>query len=230
MRQPGPQMSFLEINSLKKKYATDEGQDRLVIDIPHFQLELGEQIALIGKSGLGKSTLLHLIAGLTQISEGKIMIGGSAIHLMSESKRDAFRGKFIGMIFQKYHLLPGLTALENVQACEILNGNFNTQNSKKILTRLGLGNRLNDLPETLSSGQQQRVAIARALCNNPQLILADEPTAGLDRENATLVLNLLIEESKRLNACLILVTHDEFAKKQFTRNINLSDLSKAGHE
>lgn len=219
-------MSFLEINKLKKYYQKDK-QQRLVIDISHFRLENSEQIVLIGKSGLGKSTLLHLIAGLANISEGEIFINGSPIHQMSESKRDKFRGKYIGMIFQKYHLLPGLTALENVMASVILNGIANPQVAKDILVRLGLGDRLNDLPETLSSGQQQRVAIARALCIGPQLILADEPTAGLDKENATNVLNLLKEECQRLNASLILVTHDEFVKKQFERNIDLTELSKA---
>jgi putative ABC transport system ATP-binding protein len=222
-------MSFLKIDNLKKYYFKD-GLARLIIDIPHFHLNQGEQIVLVGKSGTGKSTLLHLIAGLTQASEGTFFIDGVAIHQLSETKRDAFRGKNIGMIFQTYHLLPGLTALENVQACEILNGNTKSNNAREILTRLGLADRLNDLPETLSSGQQQRVAIARALCLNPKILLADEPTAGLDHDNAIIVLNLLKEECQRLNACLILVTHDEFAKKQFTRNINLSELSKGVYE
>lgn len=222
-------MSFLEIKQLKKYYRKD-GQQRLVINIPHFQLERGEQMVLIGKSGLGKSTLLHLIAGLAQISEGEIFVDGNPIHLMSESKRDAYRGKHIGMIFQKYHLLPGLSALENVMASVILNGKPNKQLAVEVLSRLGLENRIHDLPETLSSGQQQRVAIARSLAIGPQLILADEPTAGLDKENATIVLNLLKEESIRLNASLILVTHDEFVKKQFDKNIDLNELSKASHE
>lgn len=222
-------MAFLEINQLKKFYQK-ENQKRLVIDISKFQLERGEQIVLIGKSGLGKSTLLHLIAGLSQVSDGEIFINGQAIHLMSESKRDAFRGQHIGMIFQKYHLLSGLTALENVMASLILNGNAKSQMAKDTLIRLDLANRLHDLPETLSSGQQQRVAIARALCICPSLILADEPTAGLDKENASLVLNLLKEECQRLNASLILVTHDEFVKNQFDRHIDLKELSKAIHE
>lgn len=222
-------MSFLEIKQLKKYYQKD-GQQRLVINIPQFLLERGEQMVLIGKSGLGKSTLLHLIAGLAQISEGEIFVDGNPIHLMSEAKRDAYRGKHIGMIFQKYHLLPGLSALENVMASVILNCKPNKQLAIDVLSRLGLENRLHDLPETLSSGQQQRVAIARALAIGPQLILADEPTAGLDKENAAIVLNLLKEESLRLNASLILVTHDEFVKKQFDKNIDLNELSKATHE
>jgi putative ABC transport system ATP-binding protein len=222
-------MAYLEISSLKKLYMKS-GQKRLIVDIAEFHLELGEQILLIGKSGLGKSTLLHLIAGLTSVSEGNIFIDGNAIHFMSESQRDDYRGKNIGMIFQKYHLLPGLTALENVMAGLILNGTANVNRAKEILTRLDLKDRMNDLPETLSSGQQQRVAIARALASNPKLILADEPTAGLDRENATNVLTLLKEECKRLNACLILVTHDEFVKKQFEKSIDLSELSKVSNE
>ena len=222
-------MAYLEITSLKKFYMKSE-QKRLIVDIAEFHLELGEQILLIGKSGLGKSTLLHLIAGLTSVSEGEIFIDGNAIHFMSESQRDDYRGKNIGMIFQKYHLLPGLTALENVMAGLILNGSANVNRAKEILTRLDLKDRMNDLPETLSSGQQQRVAIARALASNPKLILADEPTAGLDRENANNVLTLLKEECKRLNASLILVTHDEFVKKQFEKSIDLSELSKVSNE
>jgi len=222
-------VSFIKIDNLKKYYLKDGGK-RLILNISHFQLERGEQIVLMGKSGSGKSTFLHVIAGLTKASEGACFINDVAIHQLSESKCDAFRGKNIGMIFQNYHLLPGLTALENVQASEILNGNTQTTNAKEILTRLGLADRLNDLPETLSAGQQQRVAIARALCLSPILILADEPTAGLDQENAKIVLNLLKDECKRLNACLILVTHDEFAKNQFAHNINLSELSKGIHE
>ena len=168
-------MSFIKIDNLKKYYLKDGGK-RLILNISNFQLERGEQVVLMGKSGSGKSTFLHVIAGLTQASEGAYFINDVAIHQLSESKRDAFRGKNIGMIFQSYHLLPGLTALENVQASEILNGNAQSTNAKEILTRLGLSERLNDLPETLSAGQQQRVAIARALCLNPILILADEPT------------------------------------------------------
>ncbi len=222
-------MHYLQLDNLKKYYHKN-GTSRLIIDIAHFHLDQGEQIVLVGKSGTGKSTLLHVIAGLTQVSEGAFYIDGIAIHQLSEANRDSFRGKNIGMIFQNYHLLPGLTALENVQVSEILNGNSKSSNAKDILTRLGLADRLNDLPETLSSGQQQRVAIARALCLNPKLILADEPTAGLDHDNAIIVLNLLKEECKRLNACLILVTHDEYAKKQFARSINLNELSAGIHE
>lgn len=218
-------MSFLELKELKKIYSKD-GKSRLVLHIPSFVMEVEEQVVLIGKSGLGKSTLLHLIAGLTNISSGEIHLDGYQLHHLSETKRDLLRAQKIGMIFQKYHLLPNLTAIENVMAGLMLHKNPDKQKAQSLLERLGLRERLHDYPATLSSGQQQRVAIARALIQDPVLILADEPTSGLDKDNAQTVLNLLKEETKRLHAALLIVTHDDFVKNQFAKSIDLKELSQ----
>ena len=209
----------LETKSVAKIYKTDTGTTRAV-DTVSMAVANGEFVALVGPSGSGKTTLLAMLATLLKPSEGEIIIDGQELSKMNDAERTRFRREKIGFTFQANNLVPYLTALENVELMLKLNGkggHAGRERAKELLARLGLGDRLNNLPRQLSGGQQQRVAIARALVHNPALVLADEPTASLDTERAYQVVETfanLIHEQKRAG---IMVTHDlrmtEFADR-----------------
>lgn len=176
-----------------------------------FKVFEGEFVAVIGSSGSGKSTLLHLCAGLDSPNSGSIKIRGNDIARMSPDDLGAFRGNYIGMIFQQHNLVPQFTALENILIPTLMCNKKAVsyeENLKKLISTLDIADRLHHLPSELSGGQQQRVSIARALINLPHLIFADEPTGNLDRKNAEEVLTLLLETKKLLGQTLIMVTHD----------------------
>jgi putative ABC transport system ATP-binding protein len=200
----------LETQAVSKIYKTDNGVTRAV-DGVSVAVKNGEFVALVGPSGSGKTTLLAMLAALLKPSEGGILIDGQDLAKMSEQDRTRFRREKIGFTFQANNLVPYLTALENVELLLRLNGKYDRagrERAKELLARLGLGERLNNLPRQLSGGQQQRVAIARALIHNPSVVLADEPTASLDTERAHQVVETfsnLIHEQKRAG---IMVTHD----------------------
>lgn len=209
----------LETKNVAKVYKTDTGTTRAVDDVS-LAVAKGEFIALVGPSGSGKTSLLAMLATLLKPSEGEIIIDGQTLSKMNDQERTRFRREKIGFTFQANNLVPYLTALENVELMLKLNGrggHAGRERAKELLARLGLGERLNNLPRQLSGGQQQRVAIARALVHNPALVLADEPTASLDTERAYQVVETfanLIHEQKRAG---IMVTHDlrmtEFADR-----------------
>ena len=172
----------------------------------------GEFIAIVGSSGSGKSTFLHICAGLDRPNSGKVTIRGHDITKMSPDELGEFRGLYCGMIFQKHNLIPQFTALENILIPTVMCEKPDYDHREalgKLIETLKLGDRLHHLPSELSGGQQQRVAIARALINRPQVIFADEPTGNLDRANADEVLELLLETKKVFNQTLIMVTHDQ---------------------
>ncbi|GAB4483105.1 MAG: ABC transporter ATP-binding protein [Anaerolineales bacterium] len=174
-------------------------------------LRKGEFVAMVGPSGSGKTTMLALIAGLLRPSQGEIIIDGKDIVQMSDVERTRFRREKVGFTFQANNLIPYLTALENVELMLRMNKRYNRQNAekaKKLLIRLGLEDRLNNLPSQLSGGQQQRVAIARALVHDPAIVLADEPTASLDSERAFQVVQILADLIHEQNRAAIMVTHD----------------------
>lgn len=190
---------------------------------PDMNCEKGSHWLILGQSGCGKTTLLHLIGGLLKSQSGTINVNGTEISSLPESKLDAFRGKHIGIIFQQSHLIKSLNVEENLLAAQYLSGEKqNSDKIKTILERLNLGTKLKAKPSKLSQGEQQRVAIARALVNSPQLILADEPTSSLDDVNCTEVVNLLLEQSKESGATLIIVTHDGRLKSMFENKIELT--------
>ncbi len=202
---------ILEVNNLIKQYRQSDSVITAV-DRADFSIEAGEFVAIIGASGSGKSTLLHLCAGLIRPNSGSIRIRGNDITAMKPDELARFRGQYIGVIFQKHNLIPQLTALENILIPATIAGKpeFSYEESlKKLITSLGIGDRLNHLPSELSGGQQQRVAIARALMNRPQILFADEPTGNLDRTNADEVLDLLLIARKQYDQTLMMVTHDE---------------------
>src|SRR3954464_5308856 len=221
----------LHLHELAKRYVAPDGSAVPVIDVPSFDLADGEQVALVGGSGTGKTTLLHLIAGILTPDAGRIVydnLNGQAgvqtdIALLGESDRDVFRGRYIGYIFQTHHLLPGFTALENVLLGMSFTGRAHDPAwAKRLLSEVGLAERLHYKPEKLSVGQQQRVAVARALANRPKLVLADEPTGALDAVNAKQVLELIRKLCMEVSAALLLVTHDLQIAAKLERTIVLA--------
>jgi len=200
----------LETKSVVKTYPSDTGTIQAVDDVS-LQVAAGEFVALVGPSGSGKTTMLSMLAALLQPSSGQILLDGDDLAGMGEKDRVAMRREKIGFTFQANNLIPYLSAVENVELMLRLNNKLDKAGklrARELLARLGLGERLNNLPGQMSGGQQQRVAIARALIHNPSLVLADEPTASLDTERAYQVVETfagLIHEQKRAG---IMVTHD----------------------
>lgn len=203
-------MYILETEEVIRQYkqydATINAVDRVSLKVND-----GEFIAIIGSSGSGKSTFMNLCAGLDRPNAGKIKIRGNDISKMSADELARFRGRFMGVVFQKHNLLPQFTALENIVIPAIMcdQSEFRyEEHLKKLVKALKIEDRLHHLPSELSGGQQQRVAIARALINRPQILFADEPTGNLDRENADEVLELLLKLKNQIGQTLIVVTHD----------------------
>jgi len=224
----------LTIENLKKIYVAPDGSSVPVIDIASLRLDDGEQVALIGTSGSGKTTLLHMIAGILSPDTGRIVFGlggedATDITQLTEAQRDIFRGRHIGYIFQTHHLLAGFTALENVLLGMSFTGRRHDPAwARRLLSEVGLSDRLNYKPQRLSVGQQQRVAVARALANRPKLVLADEPTGALDQRNAQQVLELIRNLCREVNASLLLVSHDLDIARQFPRVLSLAEVNTAG--
>jgi putative ABC transport system ATP-binding protein len=211
-------MLMLEIKAAKKSYLEPDGRQLPVLDIPHFRVDSGEQVVLRGRSGCGKTTLLHAIAGIGRLDAGTIVVNGVDITRLAESPRDRFRARNIGYVFQTFNLLPGFSALENV----LLGMTFTGQRSDRgraaqLLDRVGLSHRATHRPAALSVGEQQRVAVARALANSPKLLLADEPTANIDPANQQQVIDLIRHTCLEEGVALILVTHAGEVAEQFER-------------
>jgi len=223
-------MPLLTLHSVKKSFLTPTGERKVIVDIPYFAIEAGEQCALRGESGSGKTTFLHLIAGILSADEGSILIGNQDMAKLAESKRDRLRAESLGYIFQTFNLLQGYTCLENV----LLGMSFGPGSDKKrateVLERVGLGHRLNHYPRQLSTGQQQRVAVARALANRPKLILADEPTGNLDPSNSRESLTLIRDTCKETGASLLLVSHDPHVLSTFQSVQDFSRLNQVVQE
>jgi putative ABC transport system ATP-binding protein len=217
---------LLQLRGLRYAYATPDGKTRPVLDLPSFSLAPGSQVALEGSSGSGKTTLLNLIAGLLKAAPGMVTLDGQDLGALDESDRDALRGRLIGLVQQTFNLLQGLTAFENVTLAQRLGGAYDPERAEALLKRVGLGDRLEDLPGRMSVGQQQRVAVARALACKPALILADEPTGNLDAATGREVLALLRGAAKESGAALLLVSHDPAVLKQFKQRLKLGTLNK----
>ena len=193
--------------------------ENLTLDVPE-----GEFLALMGPSGSGKTTLLNMIAGLDRPSSGRIIVGEEVISRMSEGQLAKWRTRHVGFVFQFYHLLPVLTAYENVELPLLLLPLSSAQRRKQVLTALdlvSLTDRMSHRPGQLSGGQQQRVGIARAIVTDPTLIVADEPTGDLDSKSADDILNLLVELKNGLNKTIIMVTHDPRAASRAERVLHL---------
>lgn len=186
----------------------------------NLELNAGESAGIVGPSGSGKSTLLMVLAGLERLDSGEVHIDGSAIHNMSEDEAAAFRGRNIGIVFQSFHLIPNMTALENVAVPLELAGQKNAfEKAKDELVAVGLGERLTHYPSELSGGEQQRVAIARALAPSPKLLIADEPTGNLDGDTGQQITDLLFKTQREREMTLVLVTHDPSLADRCDRRI-----------
>jgi putative ABC transport system ATP-binding protein len=207
--------SMIELLDLEHRY-----DQSLVLAVPGWRVAGGERWLVHGPSGSGKSTLLHIVAGLLLPSRGQVVVAGRALGEMAAAERDRFRGQRIGVVFQRFHLLGWLSALDNVRLAGQLAGMSGTPDrARGLLERLGLGDHLQARPAALSQGQRQRVAIARAVVNEPALVLADEPTASLDDEGADTVLALLEEQAASCGATLVVASHDRRLRSRFAHHL-----------
>lgn len=217
----------LSIRNLKKSYTEPGGSRLTILNIEAFQVDSAEQVALIGSSGGGKTTLLNVIAGITTADSGTVMIDGTDVSSLPEASRDRFRAQKIGFVFQTFNLLPAFSALENV----LLGMSFSGLGSDRahaldLLDRVGLSHRLHHRPTKLSVGEQQRVAVARALANRPSLLLADEPTANVDTANQDNILSLIRDACTENNVSLLMVTHAPDVASKFDRVETLNDFNR----
>jgi ABC-type lipoprotein export system ATPase subunit len=199
---------------------------RKSIEVLHgidLRIRRGERVFLCGPSGAGKTTLLYTLAGLERPERGVVHIHGRDLYAMGRREQAAFRNREIGYIFQNYHLLPELTALENVSVPGAIAGRNSTQAARKALERVGLSDRADHLPAELSGGEQQRVAIARAIVNEPRVLFADEPTGNLDSRNGGEIMRILLELASEHHVTLVVVTHDQELAKAGDRTLVIRD-------
>lgn len=217
---------MLEIKNLKKSYQEPDGGELPILDIPAWSVNAGEQVVVVGASGCGKTTLLHIIAGILRPTSGHVLIDGWDTPLLSEAERDQFRARRLGYVFQTFNLMQGFTALENVLLGMTFAGDrIDKKRARQLLERVGLGHRLHHKPGQMSVGEQQRVSVARALANQPKLVLADEPTANVDVGNQQHVIDMLRGTCEEEGVALILVTHAPEVAKQFSRIDKLTEIN-----
>lgn len=216
---------LVQLEHVVKTYETGAGSFTALKGITA-AFHRGEFIAVIGKSGAGKSTLVNMITGVDTLTEGKIWVQGTSVHHLSENERALWRGKTLGVIYQSFELLPQLSLIDNVLMPIDMCGLYQPQESHKraveLLTRVGLKDHIHKIPSRISGGQKQRVAIARALANNPELIVADEPTGSLDSATAEGIFTLfqeLVDQGKTI----VMVTHDQKLSRRATRTLQLVD-------
>jgi ABC-type lipoprotein export system ATPase subunit len=217
---------MIKVLNLGKSYRDDSSNLEVLKNIK-FSVDQGEFLVIQGPSGAGKSTLLHILGGLDNPTTGRVYFQGTDIYTLDENARSSFRNQQVGFVFQFFHLLPELSALENVLLPGILKSWWERKKSLgaalELLERLGLSSRLKHRPGALSGGEQQRVALARALINRPQLLLCDEPTGNLDSENGKKILQLLIELNQSQKITMVMVTHDSEMAAGATRVLHLKD-------
>ncbi|MDQ3191363.1 MAG: ATP-binding cassette domain-containing protein [Bacteroidota bacterium] len=208
---------MIEILSLKHKYSNSQR-----IEFNDFKFKNGEHALITGSSGSGKTTLLHIVAGLLKPESGEVTMQSINLYKLNSRKLDSFRGKNIGIVFQKRHLIKSLTVIENVISAMYFSGKKpDSEIALNLLKELNIEEIKDKKPFELSQGQAQRVAVARAVINQPALILADEPTSSLDDENSVLVINLLKKAALKINAVLLVTSHDNRLKPSFEKIIHL---------
>ena len=214
---------MIEIENLQLKLASDAGEVKILNGID-LRIGAGETVSIVGPSGSGKTTLMLLLAGLEQASAGRVRIDGAEITALGEDQLALFRRRNIGIVFQSFHLIPTMTALENVATpLELAGAAAASERARAALEAVGLGHRLAHYPSQLSGGEQQRVALARAIAPGPKLLLADEPTGNLDLETGEKVIDLMFGLQQRQGATLLLITHDAALARRCDRIIRLAD-------
>ncbi|MCI8466401.1 MAG: ABC transporter ATP-binding protein [Lachnospiraceae bacterium] len=223
-------MEVLRVENLCKTYGVGDTRVDALRNVS-FSVEKGEFVAIVGPSGSGKSTLLHILGGVDRPTSGQVIIDGTPIYNLNETKMAIFRRRQIGLIYQFYNLLPVLNVRENLTLPLLLDGQKPDMNYLEELARvLGLSKRMNHLPNQLSGGQQQRVSIGRALINHPAIVLADEPTGNLDSKNSAEIVDLLKESNLKYHQTLIIITHDERIALQADRVISIEDGQISGDQ
>jgi len=216
-------MPALSVKNVSKHVALD-GRSLEILTGIGLEIKQGESVAIVGRSGSGKTTLLGLMAGLDTTSAGTIELMGHQLENLTEDERAELRAQYIGFVFQSFHLLPGLTAVENVMLpLELLKQEGAEEKAVELLNSLGLGEQLSHYPQQLSGGEQQRVALARAVIARPTILFADEPTGNLDSSTGAEIIELLFEYNDRLNTTLVLVTHDEALANKCQRQVLIKD-------
>ena len=214
---------LLKLSNVNLSYNTDNNLIKVLQDVS-LEVDHKDTVSIVGESGSGKTSLIMLISGLEKATSGKIQFKEFEISNLNEDQISEIRRKNIGIVFQSFYLIPNYTALENVSLTLEINRISNPeQKAKDMLSRFGLGQRLNNLPSQLSGGEQQRVAIARSIVMKPQLILADEPTGNLDSENSNLISKILFDYVNEEQASLIVATHDDKLASQAKRKIKIKD-------
>jgi lipoprotein-releasing system ATP-binding protein len=216
-------MADFVATNIVKQYST-RADPLTILDGVDLELDRGDQIAILGESGSGKSTFLHIAGTLDQPTSGTVALFGKTLTGIPQNQLAVFRNRDIGFVFQQHHLMPQLSALENVLVPTLASGRATRSQidaAKSLLESVGLGDRMDHRPALLSGGECQRVAVARALINQPSLILADEPTGSLDEENSAMIGRLLVELTPSRPAILICVTHSQSLAAQFPRTVFL---------
>ncbi|MDK7377595.1 MAG: ABC transporter ATP-binding protein [Peptoniphilus sp.] len=223
-------MEIVRVENLSKTYGSGENLVKAIDDV-NLKIEKGEFIAIVGPSGSGKSTLLHLLGGVDNPSSGKIFIDGNDISKYTSKELALFRRRKVGLIYQFYNLIPNLTVRHNIELpLKLDKRKINEEALLDIVRKLGIEDKLDSFPSELSGGQQQRVAIARSLIYSPSLVLADEPTGNLDRENSREIIEILKYFNRTLKQTIIVITHDESIALEAERVITIVDGKVVGDE
>ncbi|WP_062552030.1 ABC transporter ATP-binding protein [Peptoniphilus phoceensis] len=223
-------MEIVRTENLSKTYGSGENLVRAIDDV-NLKIEKGEFVAIVGPSGSGKSTLLHLLGGVDNPSSGKIFIDGNDISKYSSKELALFRRRKVGLIYQFYNLIPNLTVRHNIELpLKLDKRKINDEVLLDTVRKLGIENKLDSFPSELSGGQQQRVAIARSLIYSPSLVLADEPTGNLDRENSREIIEILKYFNRTLKQTIIVITHDESIALEAERVITIVDGKVVGDD
>ncbi|RIX60384.1 ABC transporter ATP-binding protein [Paenibacillus nanensis] len=217
---------IIQAKGIRKSYKYQQGL-LPIIDIDNWSAESGDAIALLGPSGSGKSTFLHLLGGVLPVDQGKLEVAGHDVSAMKESERDSYRSSAVGYVFQDFYLIPSLTVKQNVELVmpKTMNKSERTKLMDEWFERVGLQDRMNQLPSRLSRGQQQRAAIIRAMINKPPIVLADEPTGSLDFETGSSVMRLLLDMSRENGSTLITVTHDLHLAELFPVKLQFAEIN-----
>ena len=215
---------IISIRGLRKVYRVGKVDVEALRGVD-LEIQRGEFVSIVGPSGSGKSTLFHIVGGLTPPSGGTVHVGGENLSALTDAGRTRLRQKTVSFVFQKFNLLPNLTAGDNIKLAKYLSGNRNADSAafNRALEALGIAGRLKHKPAELSGGEQQRVAIARAIVNQPAILLADEPTGNLDTANSNLVLDILRDLNQRLQQTILMITHNPEAAAHGHRTVHMRD-------